>query len=383
MNVIITQIGHPNFRGGGNAVAHNLAEAFARQGNAVTAVFLAPRHLMREKPETAYELILLPASRVPIVNCLRVARYVRRRISDTPVILSIGYEGYLIPRLKGEAIFVSAAHNFLRTVALKHLFHPRWLNPLNGGKFLYEWSVYLDKKTKQRADFVQALCEFGKKQCVEIYGIPVENIFIVPNGINIGKMDFFKEVQLPKNKTILFLGGSSRHKGLDILLYALPAVFEKHPDARVVVLGEMKREEVSLRALAKKLGVYEHIVWRGLVSLDEMPKFYREAYAAVFPSRVESFLLGALEAMACGVPIVVTQVGVMPEIIEDGVNGCIINSEDAPGLAEKIIFLLDDPERARRIGLAGRKTIEEKGLSWDSVAEQFEKIIESKTGVSA
>ena len=72
LNIIITQVGHPNFRGGGNTVAHEFSESLVLRGNEVTVFYVSPKRLMGQIPKTAYNIRLLPQSRMPIFNCWKV-----------------------------------------------------------------------------------------------------------------------------------------------------------------------------------------------------------------------------------------------------------------------------------------------------------------------
>ena len=377
MRMIITQVGHPSFRGGGNTVAHELASALSRRGHKVTAVFVAPKSLYKRNQATSYKLVLLKQSWFLFLNALHVAFALRRlfREEGGDVILSFGYEGVFVPKIKKKRLFIAATHNFLRPIGWKNFLHFKWLNPSNWGKFLYELQVYLDKKTKQRADAVQALCEFGKKQLESFYNISSKKVFIVPNGVK-SKTPFTRSKIL--ETPLLFMGGSSHHKGLDVLLEALPAIIKEHPEVRLIVLGEMKREEKGLILIARKLGVMRNILWRGLVSQDEMPKFYEKTYISVFPSRLDTFPLGILESMAYGIPVVATKVGGIPEIVENNRSGVLVLKENPEDLAQALIELLNNPEKVKMMGLRARKIAQDR-FSWEKVAEEFEKKIHERT----
>lgn len=373
LDIIITQIGHPNFRGGGNTVVHNVSELLSKRGHTVTVIFLFPKKLFLDKPKTTYGVIMKKDSLIPIVNCIKIANIIRKLFKkrEPDVIISFGYEGFFIPYIKDKSIFIAASHNFLSQIGVRNFLRLRWLNPFNLGRLLYLTSVFIDKSTKGKADFVQCPSRFAARQCETIYRIPKNKIFVVHNGIDLSRFTIRPQ---PKEKTILFVGGTSQHKGLDILIHALPLILEKHPDAKLIIVGEMKKEEKELINIADELGVSERISWIGLVSQERIFEFYKKAYLAVFPSRLESFLLAALEAMACGIPIIVTDVGIMPEIINDKSNGLLMEQEDFKGLAEKIIYLLNNPEKAKKMGLMGRASIEQK-FTWSEIIRKFEKEI--------
>ena len=172
-------------------------------------------------------------------------------------------------------------------------------------------------------------------------------IFIVSNGVDISK---FTVRSTPKKKTILFMGGSGEHKGLDILIFSLVFIIKKHPNTEIIILGEMNKREEMLIQMVKKLGVFSKTKWKGLVFQKEMYSFYKDTYLVVLPSKLDLFPLAALETMAYGIPIVAANVGGIPEIINNKVNGLIVNCEDPYSLAKAIVNLLDNRSEERRVG---------------------------------
>jgi glycosyltransferase involved in cell wall biosynthesis len=104
-----------------------------------------------------------------------------------------------------------------------------------------------------------------------------------------------------------------------------------------------------------------------------LPEYYRAAAVSVIPSLEEGFGIPAAEAMGCEVAVVASDAGGLPEVVEHGVTGLVVPRGDSPALAEAIGSLLADPERRRRMGIAGR----ERALrlfDWDRTAEQFEQL---------
>jgi len=378
LKIFITQIGHPSLKGGGNAVAHNFSELFSKRGHDVSTIYVSPINFLSEKPKTAYRMIFIKkASKLlPIINCLKTALIIKKLSNNKEnrpdVIISLGYEGLLIPLIKAKSIlFIAANHNFLRPVEIKDFLNWKWLNPLKFGKILYLISVFFDKLTKLKADFVQSLCEFGAEQCQMFYKVPKNKIFIVPNGIN--EKEFIVR-SMPKNKIILFIGSAVEHKGLDILICSLPIIIKAHPDIEVWVLGEKNKRDGTLIDLAEQIGVSSQINRYGLIRRDDMPEFYQKARIVVLPSRLDLFPMTALEAMSSGVPLVATKVGGLPEIINNGINGLLVEKDDINGLAGAIVYFLDNPEKAEEMGRMGREIVEQK-FTLEKVVEKYEQKI--------
>ena len=104
LKIYITQVGHPDFRGGGNTVAHNLSQTFAKRGHTVTTIFLSPKNLLLKRPKTAYNMVLKKASIIPIINCLKIAIVVKKlsnnKDKNPDVIIVLAMKVFLFLLLK-------------------------------------------------------------------------------------------------------------------------------------------------------------------------------------------------------------------------------------------------------------------------------------------
>lgn len=126
--------------------------------------------------------------------------------------------------------------------------------------------------------------------------------------------------------------------GVDVMVRALPMVLAEHPDVEMVVIGDGPQRE-ELEALAGTLGVAPNIRWLWARPNAEMPGLLSSGAVAVIPSRMEATSVAALEAMACGVPVVASNVGGLPEIVDDTV-GALSPPDDPAGLARTLVRLL-------------------------------------------
>jgi glycosyltransferase involved in cell wall biosynthesis len=132
-------------------------------------------------------------------------------------------------------------------------------------------------------------------------------------------------------------------------------------------------ERPELARLAQELGIGEDVTFLGWVPNSALPPYYRAAAVSVIPSLEEGFGIPAAEAMGCEVPVVASDAGGLPEVVEDGVTGLVVPRGDVPALASAIGSLLEDPDRRRRMGVAGRRRAVEY-FDWDRTAEQFEQV---------
>ncbi|HEX8940922.1 MAG TPA: glycosyltransferase, partial [Candidatus Limnocylindrales bacterium] len=146
-------------------------------------------------------------------------------------------------------------------------------------------------------------------------------------------------------------------KGHPTLLDAWPTVLRAVPDASLLVVGEGSQRE-ALEAQAEALGITSRVVFTG--RRDDMPEVTAALDVAVLPSYREAQGLTILEAMALGRPVVASQVGGIPEMIEDGATGLLVPPHDADALAAAIIRLLLDHPYADTLARAGHDLVHER-----------------------
>jgi glycosyltransferase involved in cell wall biosynthesis len=161
-------------------------------------------------------------------------------------------------------------------------------------------------------------------------------------------------------------------KGVRFLIEAAARIKPRVPDLKVVIAGD-GFERPELEALAQHLGIGADVVFLGWVPNAALPQYYRSAAISVIPSLEEGFGIPAAEAMGCETPVVASDAGGLPEVVEHGVTGLVVPRGDTDALASAMESLLADPARRRRMGVAGR----ERALrlfDWDRTAEQFEHI---------
>lgn len=152
---------------------------------------------------------------------------------------------------------------------------------------------------------------------------------------------------------VAFVGRLSEEKGAHVLIEAA----RRLPEVTFRLAGDGPQRE-ALERMARGL---PNVTWVGRISPERRWAFLRGAALVAIPSRVyESFSLAALEAMACGVPVVAARLGGLPYLVQDGVHGRLFTPGDAAELAERIREVLADPDRAHRMGQAGRSTVEER-----------------------
>ncbi|MBC8473953.1 MAG: glycosyltransferase family 4 protein [Candidatus Omnitrophica bacterium] len=152
---------------------------------------------------------------------------------------------------------------------------------------------------------------------------------------------------------LLFVGNISRAKGLMVLLHAINIVKKGFGGIRLRIAGQTREDKFyqQLLGFIKENGLDNHVQFLGSLNEEELKEEYKKASMFVFPSQQDVAPLALLQAMAAGKAIVTTRVGGIPYIIDDGVNGFLVDKQDFMGLAEKIALFMKEPALRKRFGL--------------------------------
>jgi mannosylfructose-phosphate synthase len=221
--------------------------------------------------------------------------------------------------------------------------------------------------------------EVQRQKLEELYGFTSDRIAVVPPGVDV---DTFRppapgERRRPPGlpeRYILCLSRIDANKGHDLLLRAFEVVRKAVPDVHLVIGGgSPSPQQTESEVLAMMRGIIEaagmggsvHII--GYIPDEDLVATYQRAGLFVLPSVFEPFGMTALEAMACGRPVVASSLGGIREVITSGVNGLLADPTDAEEFATTMVALLRDPALAERVGSMGRRLVVER-YSWDAVA---------------
>ncbi len=211
-----------------------------------------------------------------------------------------------------------------------------------------------------RAYKILTVSEFSKIKILEWSNMPDENVIVVGNGVD-NKFSAIGPRYNPGYPYLLYVGNRKPHKNIDRLLKAF-AQSKLSDDLKLVMSGE---PDIDTATLIKELKLEDRVVFVGLIDDDKLPEFYRGAVAFIFPSLYEGFGLPPLEAMACGTPVLTSNVTSLPEVVGDAAR--MVDPYDVDAIAEGIQRLIGDDNL--------RKELSQKGLaraklfSWDRTAE--------------
>ncbi len=204
---------------------------------------------------------------------------------------------------------------------------------------------------------------------------PKQPIDIIFNGIDTER--FFPAPEKRGEEFIITPGASrvTSRKGLRYLVEAVSILAPRFPKLRLKILGDSDgNERALLDALVKELHVEDRVEFVGRVPREETTRYYQEASLFVLPSFNEGMSNALLEALACGLPAVMTPTGGAVELIEEGKNGFIIPYESGAAIANILEVFLTHPEKVQSFGVASRERALQ--MSWEKVALDFKKILE-------
>lgn len=199
-----------------------------------------------------------------------------------------------------------------------------------------------------------------------------KNIIVVHNGVNVPT----KPCSPCSHQDILFLGRLDARKSPDVLLRASREVLARFPNVKIIFGGDGEVEKN--KKLAEELGIARNCEFHGWVSGLDREALFARAGVYCLPSKNEGLPMSVLEAMARGIPTVATAVGGVPQVIEDGKSGFLIDVDDVDGLAVKLLILLDSQQSRASIGSAGREKIKQEFSvegSIDKILNVYESVV--------
>ena len=250
------------------------------------------------------------------------------------------------------------------------------------------WYSFLDMQMEvaRRIPRVLTVSESSRGDIVEQMGVSADRLHIVPVGMDPEVFGPRPAIARVPGRLMTTASADVPMKGLGPLLESLAKVRAERNDAHLVVIGKPKGKS-KIPALIERLGLTGAVEFVSGVTTERIVELYAEAEVACVPSLYEGFSLPAVEAMACGVPVVGTTGGAVPEVIgRDGETGLLVPPGDPDSLAVALLRALGDPALRARIGAAGR----ERGLAnftWrrtaEGTVEHYDAMLDEHAGAGA
>jgi D-inositol-3-phosphate glycosyltransferase len=251
-----------------------------------------------------------------------------------------------------------------------------------------DWRIEVERQVMQSADRLIAATPLEMSQMNALYGADEAKICVVPPGVDrqlfrpIPRAEAQAHLGMPPNHHVVtFVGRIQPLKGIDVLIHAMKLVTQQFPnwqkDLCVCVIGgdgaggpETEQTETQrLDQLRHELGIGELVVFMGARDQDQLVWHYSAADVVVMPSHYESFGMVALEAMACGTPVIGADVGGLSFSIQNGFNGFLVPGRDPQALADKILLVLKHPFLREQLGEQAVRSTER--YDWSHIASEI------------
>lgn len=236
----------------------------------------------------------------------------------------------------------------------------------------------MDINNFENSSFFKQLIKFSLNNCnkaiavssdlaekMRYLGVDQDKIIILRNAVDTDKFKpthiktVRKNYDIKNNILILFVGYLDTFKGIFELIDAFYEVNTKNKNSMLMIIGEGPKED-ELKKRVSNLGLVKSVIFTGKVPPMNIHEYYQSADIFVLPSHTEGIPLSILEAMSCGLPIISSCVGGIPEVVEDGKNGFLVSPKDKMQLTVKLETLIDDPNLRKKFVNRSIKSINDK-----------------------
>ncbi len=313
-----------------------------------------------------YALMCCGSFPEPLTFSLRAAAAIAPLRREFDVVHDNQCLGYGLLRLNAAIPVVATVHHPItidRTLGVRAAPDRRERNRLR------RWYRFtkMQGRVARRLPRLLTVSASARDDVVEAFGVPAHRVGVVHNGVD---PDFFRplrHVSRVPGRVVAMVSSDLPLKGLVHLVEAVAKVkTERH--AELVLVGKGAATP-AIRAAVRRFGIEDGVTFAGSVERLRLVELYAEAQVAVVPSLYEGFSFPAVEAMSCGVPLVATTGGALPEVAgADGEASSLVPPGDAGALASAIACVLDDEPLRRRLSRAARARVLER-FTWQSAAE--------------
>jgi phosphatidylinositol alpha-1,6-mannosyltransferase len=243
------------------------------------------------------------------------------------------------------------------------------------------------RKTIEAANLVIAISRFTQDAIADLMGRQNPNhVVFIPCAVDINRFHPVDDYQSllkkwdlsPDCKIITTLARVIERKGHDTVIRGLPEIVAEFPKTKYIIAGPWKEPYYQkLSDLIKKLKMEKHVIFTGFVDEHDLCKYYSMSDVYVMVSRTieergdtEGFGITFLEANACECPVIGSNAGGIPDAIEDGLSGFLIQPDDVSSLSQKIMTVFRNPDLARKMGIDGRKRVINH-FTWEKITRDI------------
>jgi glycosyltransferase involved in cell wall biosynthesis len=247
----------------------------------------------------------------------------------------------------------------------------------------FNWLLrFFEERMLERSDRLIAVSDFTRRELLQYYKVKEAKIRVIHNGVDVDKFQPVADKRKakeelgfnPDDKAILSVGRLYARKGLFTLIESMVPVTRKFRNAKFIIAGKGLSDEMrKLVNYATKLGVKDNIVFTGYFPDKKLPRLYQAADIFAFSTFYENLPFAVLEALSTGLPVVTTNVGGIPEMIDSGKDGFLVEPADSRALADRILHYLEHPAAASEMGVRARRNIEDN-FDWRLIVKKVVKV---------
>jgi glycosyltransferase involved in cell wall biosynthesis len=376
--------------GGTGAYVYYLSNELIKNGYKIYVVTGSDQTLDVKVNERLH-VSFLKIPKTPVIKSFMLAASSYRKLNSVPTNVNVDITHANLPLTPNFAVPPDFGKTLVCTV------HSTWkgeaqairgepYSRLNSNeKFMVSFNWFLrifEEQMLKRANKIIAVSYFTKQELLDYYKVPEEKIRVIHNGVDVNK---FKPAENkrkikeelgfnPDDLAIVSVGRLYARKGLFTLIESIPAVVKHFKNVKFIISGRGQSDEMrKLLNYADKIGVKDNIIFTGYYPDKKLPKLYQAADVFAFSTFYEHHPFAVLEALSTGLPVVTTHVGGIPETIESGKNGFLVEPFNPKQFADRILYLLEHPTDASEMGFLARKTILER-FDWRIVVKDVLKV---------
>lgn len=239
-------------------------------------------------------------------------------------------------------------------------------------KVLYLW----EKFGYRRADYLMCVSDSTRRIVLRNYGANLKLCEAIPIGVDQDRFFPLNFERMPNS--LFFLGRLESRKGIDFLIKTIPKIKERLNDIQLFIGGDGVLRPF-LENFIKQKNLENIVYLLGTLSDSALNEWYNRVSVVVIPSMFEGFGLTAIEAMACGTPVIATDVDALRDVIEDGVNGFLVPYNDVENLSEKALYLLKSKTEQSKFSIKGREVVRTV-YNWNNIYKDILRIYECVLG---
>lgn len=242
--------------------------------------------------------------------------------------------------------------------------------------------------TARRLDGITVPSRATALEVERMFGVDPRRLHVIVEGASVAALPADEQAAAKKKwglggkQAIGFLGRLDERKNVSLLIEAFARIAPAHPQA-VLLLGGDGPQRAALAAQAQRLGVTARVVFAGRIAAHDKARFYRALDLFAFPSKKEGFGLAVVDAMAVGVPVIVSDRGSLPEVVENERTGRVVPIDEPQPLADAIAQLLGDADLRRRWGAAAKRETADR-FTWEQCARDtlaaYRRVLVAKRG---